>query len=91
MGLYALARRNAGALAARTLINATFWTITLYFVWHSLHARVEANWFAPVYPVFAIAAAGAAHLVRWERRPQRVVVFCAALGFADRHLDVCAF
>ena len=62
MGLYALFRRNAGALAARTLINATFWTIVLYFVWHSLHARVEANWFAPVYPAFAIAAAVAAHL-----------------------------
>jgi len=77
MGLYALATRNAGALAARTLINATFWTITLYFVWHSLHARVEANWFAPVYPVFAVAAAVAVHLVRWERHPQRVVDFCA--------------
>ena len=69
MGLYALLRRNAGALAARTLINAMFWTITLYFVWHSLHARVEANWFAPVYPAFAIAAAVAAHLVRWEQAP----------------------
>jgi Dolichyl-phosphate-mannose-protein mannosyltransferase len=76
MGLYALAWRNAGALAARALINATFWTITLYFVWHSLHARVEANWFAPVYPAFAIAAAVAAHLVRWERGPQRGVDFC---------------
>src|SRR6202789_3708051 len=61
MGLYALLRRNAGALAARTLINATFWVITLYFVWHSLHARVEANWFASVYPAFALAAAGACH------------------------------
>src|SRR6202048_3896878 len=39
MGLYALARR-AGALAARALINATFWTIVVYFIWHSLHARV---------------------------------------------------
>ena len=39
-----------------------FWTIVLYFIWHSLHARVEANWFAPVYPAFAIAAAVAAHL-----------------------------
>src|SRR3984885_429940 len=66
MGLYALATRNARALAARTLINATFWTITLYFVWHSLPARVQANWFAPVYPVFAVAAAVAVHLVRWE-------------------------
>src|SRR5713226_2201394 len=38
MGLHALLWRNAGALAARALINATFWTITLYFLWHSLHA-----------------------------------------------------
>jgi hypothetical protein len=76
MGLYALLRRNAGALAARMLINATFWTITLYFIWHSLHARVEANWFAPVYPAFAIAAAVAAHLARWQPRQQRVADFC---------------
>src|SRR5882724_7682135 len=31
MGLYALLRRKAGALAARTLINAMFWTIVVYF------------------------------------------------------------
>jgi 4-amino-4-deoxy-L-arabinose transferase-like glycosyltransferase len=76
MGLYALLRRDRVALAARTLINAMFWTIALYFMWHSLHARVEANWFAPVYPAFAIAAAVAAHLTRWEGRAQRVVDFC---------------
>ncbi len=76
MGLYALFRRDGGALAARALINAIFWTVVLYFIWHSLHARVEANWFAPVYPAFAIAAAVAANLTRWERRGQRVVDFC---------------
>ena len=76
MGLYALLKRNAGASAARLLINATFWTIVAYFVWHSLHARVEANWFAPVYPAFAIAAAIAANLTRWGARQQRVVDFC---------------
>jgi hypothetical protein len=76
MGLYASARREGGALAARALINAMFWIITLYFLWHSLHARVEANWFAPVYPAFAIAAAVAANLTRWEGYPQRVVNFC---------------
>jgi hypothetical protein len=76
MGLYALAWRNAGASAARVLINATFWTIVAYFVWHSLHARVEANWFAPVYPAFAIAAAVAANIARWENRQQRIVDFC---------------
>ena len=90
MGLYALLRRNAGALAARMLINATFWTITLYFVWHSLHARVEANWFAPVYPAFAIAAAVAAHLTRWDAAPAAHGRFLRALGGAGRHRDVCA-
>jgi len=76
MGLYALFARKAGAMAARMLIGATFWTIVAYFIWHSLHARVEANWFAPVYPAFAIAAAVAANLTQWERRQQRVVDFC---------------
>lgn len=76
MGLYALMRREGGALASRALISAMFWTITLYFLWHSLHARVEANWFAPVYPAFAIAAAVAANLTRWERHLQRVAYVC---------------
>src|SRR5258705_4780317 len=75
MGLYALYRR-AGELPARVLVNAMFWTITAYFIWHSLHARVEANWFAPVYPAFVIAAAVAAHLVQWGPRQQRMVDFC---------------
>jgi 4-amino-4-deoxy-L-arabinose transferase-like glycosyltransferase len=81
MGLYALLRHRAGALAARALINATFWTIVAYFIWHSLHARVEANWFAPVYPAFAIAAAVAANLVQWAVRE---------LGVSARHHDVRA-
>src|SRR3954471_17846979 len=76
MGLYAIYRRRAGALPARALVNTMFWVIVAYFVWHSLHARVEANWFAPVYPAFVIAAAVAAHLVEWEPRRQRVVDFC---------------
>ncbi len=76
MGLYALFTRKAGAMAARVLISATFWTIVAYFIWHSLHARVEANWFAPVYPAFAIAAAVAANLTQWSARQRRVVDFC---------------
>jgi 4-amino-4-deoxy-L-arabinose transferase-like glycosyltransferase len=75
MGLYVLMWRRAGAFASRALINSMFWTITLYFAWHSLHSRVEANWFGPVYPAFAIAAAVAAN-VGWDPRPQRVVDFC---------------
>jgi Dolichyl-phosphate-mannose-protein mannosyltransferase len=76
MGLHALAWRKAGALPARVLVEAMFWTIVAYFVWHSLHARVEANWFAPVYPAFAIAAAVAAHLAKWDGRAARLVEFC---------------
>jgi hypothetical protein len=76
MGLYALLRRNSGALASRALISTIFWTIVLYFAWHSLHARVEANWFAPVYPAFAIAAAVAAHLTPWDAPRRRLADFC---------------
>jgi 4-amino-4-deoxy-L-arabinose transferase-like glycosyltransferase len=76
MGLHALAWRKAGAPPARVLIGASFWTIAAYFVWHSLHARVEANWFAPVYPAFAIAAAVAANLTKWNGRAERVADFC---------------
>jgi 4-amino-4-deoxy-L-arabinose transferase-like glycosyltransferase len=76
MGLYAFWRRKAGASAARLLLSSMFWTITLYFVWHSLHSRVEANWFAPVYPAFAIAAAAAGNIVPWDGRARRLVDFC---------------
>jgi 4-amino-4-deoxy-L-arabinose transferase-like glycosyltransferase len=75
MGLYLLTWRRAGAYASRALINSTFWIITLYFAWHALHSRVEANWFGPVYPAFAIAAAVAAH-AEWDPRAQRVINFC---------------
>jgi 4-amino-4-deoxy-L-arabinose transferase-like glycosyltransferase len=76
MGLHALTWRRAGALASRVLIETMFWTIVAYFVWHSLHARVEANWFAPVYPPFVVAAAAAANLVQWTPRWRRLVNFC---------------
>ena len=89
MGLYALFQRRAGALPARVLVNTMFWTIVAYFIWHSLHARVEANWFAPVYPAFAVAAAVAAHLVQWEPRPAAHGRLLPALGGAVGHIDVC--
>lgn len=76
MGLYALAQRNAGALGARALISAVVWTIAGYFAWHSLHARVEANWFSPVYPAFAIAASVAAHRTQWRPAQQTIARFC---------------
>src|SRR5215471_13110500 len=76
MGLHAMAWRNTGTYAARTLVNSMFWTIVAYFAWHALHARVEANWFAPVYPPFAVAAAVAANLMPWEGMRKQLADFC---------------
>ena len=90
MGLHALVWRNAGAFAARALINSMFWTIVVYFIWHSLHARVEANWFAPVYPAMVIAAAVAANSMRWDPRQQRVADFCLRWAAPIGHPDVRA-
>jgi 4-amino-4-deoxy-L-arabinose transferase-like glycosyltransferase len=75
-GLFALWKREEGAPAARVLISATVWTLVLYFVWHSLHGRVEANWFAPVYPALAIAAAVASDITRWRQRGRRFADLC---------------
>lgn len=72
-GLYALARARAAHAAGATLINVSVWMIFLYFVWHALHARVEANWLGPVYPAFAIAAAYAAWGTTWNPREQRTM------------------
>jgi 4-amino-4-deoxy-L-arabinose transferase-like glycosyltransferase len=76
MGLVALSKRGEGARAARVLINATVWTLTIYFVWHSLHGRVEANWFGPIYPALAIAAAVASDIARWQQRGRRFADLC---------------
>ena len=83
-------RAATATMPARVLVNAMFWTIVVYFIWHSLHARVEANWFAPVYPAFAVAAAVAAHLAPWEPRWQRVADFCRRWARAVRRRDVRA-
>jgi 4-amino-4-deoxy-L-arabinose transferase-like glycosyltransferase len=75
MGLYAMATKRGGAYVARALLNAVIWTVVMYFTWHSLHSRVEANWFSPIYPAFAIAAAVAAHVANWSERGKRLVRF----------------
>lgn len=76
MGLYVLGRPDPDNRPAHALLNTSFWVILLYFCWHSLHARVEANWLGPVYPAFAIAAALAAHRTDWSARHERVAAFC---------------
>lgn len=76
MGACALLKRDTGPRPARLLINLSIWPILIYFLWHSLHSRIEANWLAPIYPAFAIAAALAAHDMAWRPRAQRLVAFC---------------
>jgi 4-amino-4-deoxy-L-arabinose transferase-like glycosyltransferase len=80
MGLAALLTRRGGARPARLLINLTLWPIVVYFVVHSLHSHIEANWLAPVYPAFAIAAALAAHEIGWSPRWQRAADRCRQLA-----------
>lgn len=76
MGLYAMTKRDGGPPASRVMINAFVWTTVAYFAWHALHDRVEANWLAPIYPAFAIAAAVAADGIAWKERAQRTAEFC---------------
>lgn len=66
VGLVAMADRKNNPSAQRALIEAMIWPAVVYFAWHSLHARVNGNWLAPVYPAFAIAAAFTAHAVKWQ-------------------------
>jgi 4-amino-4-deoxy-L-arabinose transferase-like glycosyltransferase len=62
-GLFAPAN---GSRPARVLLAVMIFPLLLYFLWHSLHARVEGNWFGPIYPAFAIAAALAVEKIEWH-------------------------
>jgi len=66
-GLIAVGCGRGGSRSARVLLGAVVWPLFIYFLWHSLHTRVEGNWLAPAYPAFAIAAAVAAEAVDWPR------------------------
>jgi 4-amino-4-deoxy-L-arabinose transferase-like glycosyltransferase len=64
------ARRRAPILLTAALLAPA----TAYFLWHSLHARVQGNWPSFLYPAFCIAAAWpgqmagpGARLVRFSR------------------------
>lgn len=65
MGIAWTTKGQGGSRVARVLLGALVWPLTIYFLWHTLHARVEGNWTAPIFPAFAIAAAVAAHRIDW--------------------------
>lgn len=62
IGFYQLVRR---ALARRASADVLLVSMILpslaYFLVHALHARVQANWLAPLYPMLAICAAVVLH------------------------------
>jgi 4-amino-4-deoxy-L-arabinose transferase-like glycosyltransferase len=65
-GLIAMAHGRGGSRPGRVLLGAMVWPLFIYFLWHSLHTRVEGNWLAPAYPAFVIAAATAVEAIDWR-------------------------
>ncbi len=66
MGGIALSKKMRVSIEA--LFVALMIPAILYFVWHSLHARVQGNWPSFLYPMFVICAAVA---MRWTAQGWR--------------------
>ena len=73
LGLAAIIVRRGGPTNARVMIGALVWPTSIYFLFHALHARVEANWTGPIFPAFAIAAAAAIYVIDWHGSLARFV------------------
>jgi 4-amino-4-deoxy-L-arabinose transferase-like glycosyltransferase len=74
---------GAGAL----ILPATSAPFLVYLLLHSLHAAVQGNWPAPLFPAFAIMAAAAAEEIpslsgRWRSAAQWAARWAAPLGLA---------
>ncbi len=72
LGLAAFLSRRGGERTTRNLIGSLVWPTAIYFIVHSLHARVEGNWTGPIFPALAIAAA-AAGTMDWRGWVRRLV------------------
>lgn len=66
MGLAALLKGQGGPRGARVFVNAMVWPLVIYFMWHSLHERVQGNWPEPIFVGFVIAAAVAVERIEWH-------------------------
>jgi 4-amino-4-deoxy-L-arabinose transferase-like glycosyltransferase len=69
------------------LLLALIGPMLIYFLCHSLHARVQGNWLAPAYPVLAVLAAHAAFQAEVLHRPLRPLMrfarrWALPVGFA---------
>lgn len=82
VGGVVLGRRALSRQAGPALLVLTVLPFLVYLTYHSLHARVQANWPAPLFPTFALmAAVVVADLTRsvfWKR----LGVVGVALGIA---------
>ena len=59
LGVAGLALAPRSRQPGLALLTAMVAPAALYFLWHSLHDRVQGNWPSFLYPAFAIAAAAA--------------------------------
>jgi 4-amino-4-deoxy-L-arabinose transferase-like glycosyltransferase len=80
MALASFLKEQGRGRAARVLLGALIWPLTLYFLWFALHARVEGNWTAPLFPAFAVAAAAAAHGIGWTGIWAKLARLCDVLA-----------
>ena len=76
-GLWLGLRRGEDENGQATLFLASLiGPLLAYFLLHSLHARVNGNWIAPAYPVFAVLGAQAAFQQRqFPGRVQTAIAF----------------
>ncbi len=51
---------------AEALLAALLWPSLVYFLWHSLHDRVQGNWPCYLYPVLAVLAASVWYRTDWQ-------------------------
>ncbi|MBO0345838.1 glycosyltransferase family 39 protein [Roseibium sp. CAU 1637] len=56
LGAALLSRGTWGKQAGSALVIVTVLPFLAYLIFHSLHARVQANWPAPLFPAFALMA-----------------------------------
>ena len=78
-------RRSEVFLAA-----ALCWPLIVYFLWHTLHDRVQGNWPCFLFPAFAILAAAALEM-NWNGWRKKLIGICrvAALPAALVLLALC--
>lgn len=75
-GLSAATRQDR----CRALIAAILWPSIAYFLYHSLHDRVQGNWPCYLYPVLAIAAADAMLRSDWTGWKKPAATWSAKLA-----------